>query len=674
MTNQRESLFEELKRRSVIRVGVAYLVIAWLIAQVADLGLDAFEAPAWILRTVLLLLVLGFPVALFLVWVFELTPEGIKRDADVDRSGSATRRKGRRLDLAIIGLLSVALLYFLAAHDWAGESDIAGNTGPKSIAVLPFENLSDSQENAFFASGVHEDILTYLAKVADLHVISRTSVRQFADDRRDIKAIAAELGVENIVEGSVRRAGNTVRVTAQLIDARTGGHLWAENYDRDLANVFEIQSAIAQEIVAALQAELSADEQSAITSAPTTNIEAYDKYAQARAIRRDSIYGRDQTIEAEPLLLEAVALDPNFALAYAMLGSVHTDFYWQDLDFSEERLRRARAAIDRAFELQPDLPEARAALAVYYYRGFSNYTRALKEIEAAHEQYPNNTEILELMGVLQRRLGQWDESIDSLRAATQLAPTDFSKRYSLIETMVRAHDWERASAYGDELLLAYPDDENILAMRANIYLSGYGDVEAAEALIAGHSTVLDVSYLSVKVLLAWITGDYDGALAVVDEYGPLMESFLPGAPEFVLSRTYGFKGDEARAREYAALSIEDISAITDTDDPNASSWTLLNAESYVLIGQPEEGLRIARAVLAVNPVSRDAFTAPDHRANAARVMAMAGEVDEGLDVLEQVLDKPGGPTSWDLRLHPSWRFLRSNVRFAAMIGVEPKLR
>ena len=672
MTNRRESFFEELKRRSVIRVGVAYVVIAWLIAQVADLGLDAFEAPAWILQSVLLLLVLGFPVALFLAWAFELTPEGIKHDADVDRSNPATRRKDRRLDLAIIGLLSVALLYFVAAHDWAGESDIAVNTGPKSIAVLPFENLSDSEENAFFASGVHEDILTYLAKVADLRVISRTSVRQFADDRRDIKAIAAELGVENIVEGSVRRAGNTVRVTAQLIDARTGGHLWAENYDRDLANVFEIQSAIAQEIVAALQAELSADEQSAITSAPTTNIEAYDKYAQARAIRRDRIYSPARALEAEPLLLEAVALDPNFAVAYAMLGSVHMDFYWQDIDLSEERLRRAKAAIDRAFELQPDLPEARAALAEYYYRGFSNYTRALKEIEAAHEQYPNNTEILELMGVLQRRLGQWDESIDSLRAATQLDPTDFSKRYALIETMVRAHEWERASAYGDELLLAWPDEISIVAMRVNTYLSGYGDVEAATALIAGRGIVLDASYLYVKLLLAWITGDYDGALAVVDEYGPLMESFPPGAPEFVLSWTYGFKGDEARAREYAVQSIEGLSAIADTDSPNASSWTLLNAESYVRIGQPEEGLRIARAVLAVNPVSRDAFDAPGHRANAARVLAMAGEVDEGLDVLEQVLDKPGGPTSWDLRLQPMWDFLRSNARFAAMIGVEPK--
>lgn len=672
MTNPSASFFEELKRRSVIRVGVAYLVVAWLIAQVADLGLDAFEAPAWVMQSVLLVLVLGFPVALFLAWVFELTPEGIKHDAEVDHSGLPASAKGRRLDLAIIGLLSVALLYFLVTHEWGGGAGVAGDSGPKSIAVLPFENLSDSQENAFFASGVHEDILTYLAKVADLHVISRASVRQFADGRRDIEAIADKLGVENIVEGSVRRAGNTVRVTAQLIDVRTGAQVWAENYDRDLANVFEIQTAVAREIVAALQAQLSAEERTAINNVPTRNIEAYDRYAQARAMRRNNAYANARMLEAESLLLEAVALDPDFAVAYAMLGSVHTNIYWQDIDLSEERLRRAKAAIDRAFELQPDLPEARAALAEYYYRGFSNYTRALREIETAHEQYPNNTEILELMGVLQRRLGQWDESIQSLRAATQLDPTDFSKRHALLETMVRAHEWESASAYGDELLIAYPDDDSIVAMRANTYVSGYGNVDAAARLLADRGIVLDVDHLYLNLLLAWISGDYDRALALLDEYRPVMQPFPPGTREFVLSWTYAFKGEDERAREYAALSIEGLSAIADTSDPNVSSWTMLNAESYVRIGQPEEGLRIARAVLAANPLDGDAFTAPGHYANAARIMAMAGEVDEGLDTLAIVLDKPGGPTSWDIRLLPVWNFLRGNPRFAAMIGTEPE--
>ena len=254
MTDKGPSFLGELRQRNVIRVGLAYAVAAWLIAQVADIVLESFEAPSWVMRALLTALAVGFLAAVLLAWVFEITPEGIKRERDIDRNGTSRYRSGRRLDFAIIGLLSVALAYFIASHDWRPDPVTAVSAADKSIAVLPFDNLSASEENAFFASGVHEDVLTYLAKIGDLRVIARSSVQPYAGDQRGIAAIAAELGVAHVVEGSVRRAGNRVRVTAQLIDAATEEHLWAENYDRDLDDVFDIQTDIARAIVTALQA------------------------------------------------------------------------------------------------------------------------------------------------------------------------------------------------------------------------------------------------------------------------------------------------------------------------------------------------------------------------------------------------------------------------------------
>jgi TolB-like protein/Flp pilus assembly protein TadD len=663
------SFLEELRQRNVFRVGFAYAVAAWLIAQVADLVLESFEAPSWVMRAVLVSLGLGFAAALLLAWVFEITPEGIKRETEVDRTDPGTHGSGRRLDLFIIVLLAGALIYFVAAHDWTPDSPDPVSTGPKSIAVLPFENMSDNRDNAFFASGVHEDILTHLSKIADLRVIARSSVEPFAGDRRGVRAIADDLGVAHVVEGSVRRADNRVRVTAQLIDARSEQQIWAESYDRSLSDVFEIQSAIAREISRALQAELSSEEAESINRAPTSSIEAYEKYAEARAIRRDSAYNAAKIREMAPLLEEAVRLDPEFALAHALLGSVYTNFYWLSIDRTEERLKRARASIDRAFSLQPGLPEARAALAEYYYRGFNNYARALEELKAAHDRFPNNTDILELMGVTQRRLGYWDDAIQSLRAATQLDPGDLGKKHLLMETLTRAQEWDAASAFGDQLLADFPDDPIFRAMRATVYMSGYGELQAAAALLEGMAPRMDPEVFIAELTLVLYTERYDQALALIEEYDALLSLFPDGAGDFLRSWITGFQGDEAASLIYAERVVEALEPQVRSDDIEASSWKLMAAEAHARLGNDQEALRFARAVLAMNPRERDAFEAPQHRAHAARVIALAGEVEEGLDVLAPLVAAPSGPSRWELRLHPVWRFLDDQPRFRALAGI-----
>jgi TolB-like protein len=304
------SLFNELKRRNVFKVGIAYLVIAWLIMQVADVMIDNIGAPDWLFKFILLVLGIGFPLAVFFAWAFEMTPEGIKKEKDVDRAQSITHQTGRKLDFMIIGVLVVALGYFIYESRFAGEpekgsepfsqdaavdSDAAENekraltpieATDNSIAVLPFANRSNLDDDSFFTDGIHDDLLTQLAKINDLKVISRTSMLKYKDSTKSIPEIAAELGVTNILEGGVQRAGKRVRINAQLIDVTTDEHLWAETFDREMTveNIFDIQSEITRQIVQAVRGELTEEETQALAEVPTDNLDAYEAYLHARRI------------------------------------------------------------------------------------------------------------------------------------------------------------------------------------------------------------------------------------------------------------------------------------------------------------------------------------------------------------------------------------------------------
>src|SRR5437868_10451830 len=326
------NFFAELKRRNVYKVAVAYAIVAWLLIQVATQVFPFFEIPNWAVRLVVLLLILGFPIALFLAWAFEITPEGIKRAEDVSPEQSITKHTGRKLIwttvvLAVIaaGLLAFQLLRSRSATNFGASTIPATGSRPeKSIAVLPFENLSRDPDNAFFTDGVQDEILTDLARIADLKVISRTSVMQYKTGvQRNLREIGQALGVAHLLEGSVQRAANRVRVNAQLIDARTDAHLWAQTYDRDLADVFAIQSEIAKTIADQLQAKLSPSEKAAIEELPTKDLVAYESYARAKTLIEDAVFSAPQNeslFEAVRLLNQAIERDPVLALAYYQLG------------------------------------------------------------------------------------------------------------------------------------------------------------------------------------------------------------------------------------------------------------------------------------------------------------------------------------------------------------------
>src|SRR5437868_15380022 len=366
--------FEELQRRRVYRVAAAYIIAAGFIIQMGSAILPAWELPNWTFRLVVVLLLIGFPIALMLAWAFDVTPEGIQA---TPKTAAETHLRRNMIILVATGVIvSVAAGFFLLPRAAARKID-------KSIAVLPFQNLSNENENAYFADGIQNDILTNLSKISDLKVISRTSVMSYRGSGiRNARDIGIALGVATLLEGSVRRIGNRVRVNVQLINANNDEHIWAEDYDRELTDVFALQTDLAQKIVYTLQAKLSPNEKARLDRRPTQDPDAYLLFVQAHdyATRTDMFH--DSSLKAAPLFEQAIKLDPNFALAFAVLSMV-VSWSYHSFDPVPARREKARRNADEALRLQPDLPEAHLALGFSYYYGDRDYQRALAEFDTA---------------------------------------------------------------------------------------------------------------------------------------------------------------------------------------------------------------------------------------------------------------------------------------------------
>ncbi len=413
------SLFNELKRRNVFRVAIAYLVIAWLLAQVADLAFDNFGTPEWVSKTVLFLLLLGFPLAVFFAWAFEITPDGVKKEKDVDRSASITTHTGRKLDYSIIVLLVIALGYFVWESRVSDRVPITTSANA-SVAVLAFENMSPDPDNAFFAEGISEEILNVLASVDGLRVASRTSAFSFANTNTPIPEIAAQLDVGHILEGSVRKQGTRVRITAQLIDASTDTHLWSESYDRNLDDIFAIQEEIAIAISAALMGALGMGQ--IIVSAPTDDMAAYELFLRGR----QQFYQRgagplENSIED---LQAAVARDPEFAEAWSYLAAsleTLTGYKLMDADTASVFTRQGRDAAERALALDPN-----QALAVAVLGQIASDTDRLEEImllDRAVEMAPDHAGIIMWAADARFQAGAYlDEALPLFERAYRLDP------------------------------------------------------------------------------------------------------------------------------------------------------------------------------------------------------------------------------------------------------------
>src|ERR1700737_425366 len=424
-----DNFFAELKRRNVYKVAVAYAIVGWLLVQVATQVFPFFEIPNWAVRLIVLAIVIGFPIALVMAWAFELTPEGLKRTEDVDLAAAAQRPRHRTWIFVVIiaGAMSLGL-FFLGRYTGRNvasaartEAALGSSIPQKSIAVLPFENLSDDKNAAYFADGIQDEILTKLAGIADLKVISRTSTAKYKSKPEDLKTVSQQLGVSTVLEGSVQKAADKVRVNVQLIDARADSHLWAKTYDRDLADVFAIQSEIAQEIADSLKAKLSPAEENTLATTPTKDTAAYDLFLKGEYEERlaENSLRPESYEQAAAWYQQAIARDPNFALAMARLVRNRMDRHWFLEQMTDAELAQVRSMAEHAIALAPDLAEAHGALGNFFYHGYRQYERALAEFERALQLQPNASTALEYSGYVHRRQGQWERCLDDLKRALE---------------------------------------------------------------------------------------------------------------------------------------------------------------------------------------------------------------------------------------------------------------
>src|SRR6266403_291820 len=437
--------FEELKRRKVYRVAAAYIIAAGFIIQIASAVFPAWELPNWAFRFVVVLLLIGFPISLILAWAYDLTPQGIRATP-----APRTHRRQNLIMLIVIGVIVSAVGgFFLFPRS-------SGRNIEKSIAVLPFQSLSDEKENAYFADGMQDDILTNLSKIGDLKVISRMSVMSYRGDAvRSAREIGKALGVATLLEGSVRRIGNRVRVNVQLINADNDEHIWAEDYDRDLTDVFAIQTDLAQKIASALQAKLSPNEKARLDDRPTQNPDAYLLFIQAHDYANRPDMFRDTSLKAEQLFEQATKLDPNFAAAFAGLSMVESWAY-HSFDPLPARREKARTAANEALRLQPDLPEAHLALGFSYYYGDRDYERALAEFEIAKRGLPNEAQAYLAIGSIQRRQGKLAESTANLEKAAALDPKNTNVLAQICFSYIAQRNFETADKFLDSAIAASP--------------------------------------------------------------------------------------------------------------------------------------------------------------------------------------------------------------------------
>jgi TolB-like protein/class 3 adenylate cyclase/Flp pilus assembly protein TadD len=547
----------------------------------------------------------------------------------------------------------------------------------KSIAVLPFENLSDDKQNAYFADGVQDEILTNLAKVADLKVISRTSVMQYKNSiQRNLREVGKALGVAHILEGTVQRAGGRVRVSAQLIDARTDAHLWAESYDREIADVFAIENELAEQIVSQLKSKLSPQEKAAIERKPTADLAAYDLYTRAKILIERAVFNEPREaslLEAVGLLEQASSRDPSFALAYYQLAHAHDQLYWVQYDRSSHRLALANAAIQTLWRLRPDSGEAHLALAKHLYWGYLDYDRARQELAAAERALPNDSECLLLLGYIDRRQGRWDESINEMQRAQALDPRNITILKQIALSFRQLRRYSDVITALDRALELDPNDIVARSYRARVDLEQRGDTKSV------HSNAMNFvtkdpgnpqKLINDLVDLALFERDPAMAARALSALGSgytySVESV--GFPRgWCEGRFALLRGDTPAAKTAFTAARKELEKAVREQPDNAQALIALGMVDAAL-GQKKDAIREGRRAIELFPVSKDAIDGSLLMEYLAAIYATSGKADAAIDQLAATAKIPGHLNYGELRLDPIWDPLRRDPRFDKIVA------
>ncbi|MEY2481221.1 MAG: hypothetical protein QOI04_2148 [Verrucomicrobiota bacterium] len=678
-----KNFFLELKKRRVYRVAITYVVAGSALVQVVGTVFPIFHAPEWMQQVFVALIAFGFPIALMLAWAIDL--KGGKIDSPQNIRGIRASLRSRRF--WILGGIGLLIAGFAVAaydfwHPWKTNAHIDLEAGlslaipEKSIAVLPFTNLSEDKQNAYFADGVQDEILNDLAKVADLKVISRTSVMQYRDAGvRNLREISKALGVAHVLEGTVQRATGRVRVIAQLIDARNDAHLWAEHYDREVADVFALETELAEKIVAELKSKLSPAEKVAIEQNPTADLVAHDLYIRGKTLIESSIFSTPQEEslrEAVRLLNLAVERDPGFALAYYQLAHAHDLLYFVGVDHTPARLALADAAIKSLVRLRPNSGEAHLAVAKQYYWGYLDYDRAREELTFAEKSLPNDPLSFVLAGYIDRRQSRWTESTKNLQRAIELDPRNPAVLQQIAKSYQCLRQYADAENALDRAIALAPEDAALRASRAETEISWHADprplISAVQAIITEdpRETKNIAAFWMEAALCQRNFDDAGRALAALPSDGCNADTvpFPLAWCEGVVAQT---RGDKARAHA-AFMSARGEMAKRVREQPAYAEALSALGMIDASLGHKEDAIREGRRAIELLPVAKDSVIGSLLVQNLALIYAWTGEKDLAFAQLTIVASTPNYLSYGDLRLHPYWDSLRGDPRFEKILA------
>jgi len=661
------NFFAELKRRNVYKVAIAYAVVAWLLMQVASQIFPFFEIPNWAVRLVVLLLVIGFPVAVILAWAFELTPEGLKRTEFADElPKKSARSRGWIYVVVIAGAISVSLFCLGRYTASFGALSQRTESSEKSIAVLPFENLSDDKANAYFATGIQDEIMTRLSKIANLKVISRTSTQQYQSKPGNLSQIAKELGVAHVLEGSVQKLGEQVRVNVQLIRADHDSQVWAETYDRKLTDIFGVESDVAKSIVQSLQGKLSGHEEQAFGVKPTDNAEAYDAYLRGLAAEDETIRSVYPIQKAISFYKRAVHLDPGFALAWARLSRAHSSLYPSFGDSTDA----AKRAFETAQKLQPDSPETLLALAQYQYSELHDYDAARTNFLRVSKMLPGNSEIPAALAQIARHQGNWKEAVAYYDQALVLDPRNAELLTEIADNYLDLRRFDDALKLYNRALEIRPNDVDLLAWKAGIY-QAQGNLSEASRYLAGVNA-LTPSYEAVggKVSQLIFERNYREAVQLLEtrfgqfQFGSELE--LAIFQQFLASSRL-LAGDIAGAKA-SAEHARNILEVLCKNQPDNDFTAIFLARAYAVLGEKNSAYREAQRVGAL--LKNDAIRGPGAEENLAVIDATFGNNGRAISIIAHLLQIPYQSSLYAtpvtpalLRLDPTWDALRADPAF-----------
>jgi TolB-like protein/Tfp pilus assembly protein PilF len=634
-----------------------------------------FDTPNWLIRLLVVLIILGLPVALAMAWAFESTSEGIKRTEEADAMpAEAVRAKRAWIYVAIAGgLLSVGL-FFVGRYTAVTKQDAGGSA--KSIAVLPFENLSADRQNTYFADGVQDQILTNLAKVSDLKVISHTSVRQYKSGiQRNLREIGQQLGVAYVVEGSVQRAGDRLRINAQLIDARTDTHIWAETYDRTAADLFAIQSELAESIVAQLKAKLSPKQKAEIEERPTQDLVAFDLYLQAKQIVDSYLIAEDvraALLKALQSLDEAIKRDEKFVAAYCYAARANDLLYFFDLDPTQDRILLAETAVNAALRLRPDSAEAHFAKADFLFRCRRDSDRALEELAVARPGLPNSTPFFILSGYITRRRNHWPEAERDFSTAVALDPRNPNAYNLLADTYVLQRRFPEAVQTYDRVIDAGGRTSLVEFRRASAIFYRTADSKPLREVLANWPD-MDIAggETPVRMQFALLDGNYAEAERV------LAASPRADFQDIDFSFYYPKAWFEAIVAQERGDSAQVLSALRSTRailaqrlviKPEHARTIAVLAQVDARLGQKDLAVQEAKHAIDLMPVSKDIYDGGLVLEGLAQVYTWSDEHDHAIDLLQKLVAMPSYINYARLKFYPLWKPLRGNPQFEQIVA------